>query len=115
MAPIDLSLTHSSQEVMRCSLQMVYQWTEELSIRTNGANHEASLTNGDFFTNGTIGDGFLTIGICLCILDMCDIWRKKVRSTNPQNVYSLIKISSKNKRTLKEKCIKVFQEGLHVD
>ena len=46
---------------------MVYQWTEELSIRTNGANRKASLTNGDFFTNGTIGDGFLTIGICLCI------------------------------------------------
>ena len=67
MAPIDKSLTHGSQVVMRCSLQMVYQWTEELSIRTNGANRKASLTNGDLFTNGTIGDGFLTIGICLCI------------------------------------------------
>ena len=33
---------------MRCSLQMVYQWTEELSIRTDGANRKASLTNGDF-------------------------------------------------------------------
>ena len=62
MAPIDKSLANS--------LQMVYQWTEELSIRTNGANRKASLTNGDFFTNGTIGEGFLTIGICLCILDM---------------------------------------------
>ena len=49
---------------------MVYQWTEELSIRANGANRKASLTNGDFFTNGTVGEGFLTIGICLCILDM---------------------------------------------
>ena len=48
MAPIDKSLTHGSQVVMRCSLQMVYQWTEELSIRTNGANRKASLTNGDF-------------------------------------------------------------------
>ena len=67
MAPIDKSLTHDSQVVMRCSLQMVYQWTEELSIRTNGANRKASLTNGDLFTNGIIGDGFLTIGICLCI------------------------------------------------
>ena len=93
MAPIDKLLMHSSQEVMRCSLQMVFQWTEELSIRTNGANHKASLMNGDFFfTNGTIGDSFLTIGICLCILDMCDIWRKKVRTTNLQNVYSLIHI-----------------------
>ena len=71
MAPIDKSLMHGSQLVMRCSLQMVYQWTEELSIHTNGANRKASLTNGDFFTNGTIGDRFLTIGICLCILDMC--------------------------------------------
>ena len=51
---------------------MVYQWTEEISIGTNGANHKASLANGDFFTNGTIGEGFLTIGICLCILDMCE-------------------------------------------
>ena len=49
MAPIDKLLMHSSQEVMRCSLQMVFQWTEELSIRTNGANCKASLTNGDFF------------------------------------------------------------------
>ena len=73
MAPIDKSLTHGSQVVMRCSLQMVYQWTEELSIRTNGANRKASLTNGDFFTNGTIGEGFLTIGICLCLLDKCEI------------------------------------------
>ena len=63
---------------MRCSLQKVYQWTEELSIRTNGANCKTSLKNGDFFTNGTIGEGFLTIGICLCILDMCDP-RKKIK------------------------------------
>ena len=55
----------------------VYKWhrsAEEISIRTNGANRKASLTNGDFFTNGSIGEGFLTIGICLCILDMCDIF-----------------------------------------
>ena len=36
---------------------MVYQWTEELSIRTNGTNRKASLTDGGFFfTNGTIGE-----------------------------------------------------------
>ena len=50
MAQIDKSLTHGLQVVMRCSLQMVYQWTEELSIRTNGTNRKASLTNGDFLT-----------------------------------------------------------------
>ena len=33
--------------LMRCSLQMVYQWTEEIAIGTNGANRKASLTNGD--------------------------------------------------------------------
>ena len=69
MAPIDKSLTNS--------LQMVYQWTEELSIRTNGANRKASLTNGDLFTNGTIGEDLLTIGICLCILDMCGFGNTK--------------------------------------
>ena len=77
MAPIDKSLTHGSQVVMRYSLQMVYQWTEEVSIRTNGANHKAPLTNDDFFTNGIIGEGFLTIGTCLCILDMCDLQSSK--------------------------------------
>ena len=41
MIPIDKLLTHGSQAVMRCSLQMVYQWTEELSTRTNGANRKA--------------------------------------------------------------------------
>ena len=33
---------------------------------------KATLRNGDQFTNGTIGEGVLTIGICLCILDMCE-------------------------------------------
>ena len=47
MAPIDKSLTHGSQVVVRCSLQMVNQWNEELSIGTNGANRKVSLTNGD--------------------------------------------------------------------
>ena len=42
---------------------MVYQWIEELSIRTNNTNHNVSLMNGDFFTNGTIGEGFFTIGM----------------------------------------------------
>ena len=33
---------------------------------------KATLTNGDQFTNGTIGEGVLMIGICLCMLDMCE-------------------------------------------
>ena len=62
-----------------CSLQMEHRSAEEISIRTNGANRKASLTNGDFFTNGSIGEGFLTIGICLCILDMCGgHWTRRV-------------------------------------
>ena len=32
---------------------------------------KATLTTGDQFTNGTISEDVLTIGICLCILDMC--------------------------------------------
>jgi len=47
MAPIDKSLSQGSQVLMGCSLQMVDQSTEELSIRTNGTNRKASLTNGD--------------------------------------------------------------------
>ena len=43
---------------------MVYWSTEELTIRSNGTNRKAS------FTNGTIGEGVLTIRIRLCILDM---------------------------------------------
>ena len=35
---------------------------------SNGANRKASLTNGDFLPMVS-----LTIGICLCILDMCEI------------------------------------------
>jgi len=34
---------------------------------------KATLTNSDQFTNGTIGEGVLTIGICLCTLDMCEL------------------------------------------
>ena len=71
MAPIDKLLKHGSQVVMTCSLQMVYKWTEELFLLTNGTNRKLSLTKGGFFTSGTIGEGFLMTGICLCILDMC--------------------------------------------
>ena len=44
---------------------------------------KATLTNGNQFTNGTIGEGVLTIGICLRILDMCvgvrnELWMKKI-------------------------------------
>ena len=47
MAAIDKLLLHGSQVLMRCSLQIVFQLTEELSMRTSGMNHWlASLTNG---------------------------------------------------------------------
>ena len=45
MVPIDHSFSHSLQVFMRCSLQMVYWLTEELTIRSNGTNRKASLTN----------------------------------------------------------------------
>ena len=44
---IHKSLTQGSQVLLRCSLQMVYQSTEELSIRTNGTNRKTFLRNGD--------------------------------------------------------------------
>ena len=48
----DLNLNGTNREIayarLSSSLQMVYQWIEQLSIRTNGANRKASLTNGDF-------------------------------------------------------------------
>ena len=45
MVPIDHSFSHGLQMLMRCSLQMVYRSTEELTIRSNGTNRKASLTN----------------------------------------------------------------------
>ena len=45
MVPIDHSLSQGLQVLMRCSLQMVYRSTEELTIRSNGTNRKASLTN----------------------------------------------------------------------
>ena len=36
---------HGFQVLMRCSLQMVYQSPEELTISANGTNRKASLTN----------------------------------------------------------------------
>ena len=45
MVPIDHSFSHGLQVLMRCSLQMVYRSTEELTIRSNGTNRKASLTN----------------------------------------------------------------------
>ena len=45
MVPIDHSFSHGLQVLMRCSLQMVYRSTEELTIRSNGTNCKASLTN----------------------------------------------------------------------
>ena len=43
-----------------CSLQMVYQSTNYFSIGI------------DLYQYGMIGEGVLTIGICLCTLDMRD-------------------------------------------
>ena len=51
---------------------MIYQSTEEFSIRTNGANLNASLTNGDYLKILPLMRVSLTIGICSCILDKCE-------------------------------------------
>ena len=75
-----------------CSLQMKRRSAASFSIGTNGTNRQivyarpsgvnicslqiehrlaASYSIGAIGINGSIGEGFLTIGICLCILDMC--------------------------------------------
>ena len=46
---------------------MEFRSTEELTIRSNGTNRKASLTNHNLLP---IGEGVLTIRIRLCILDM---------------------------------------------
>ena len=38
---------------------------------TNGTNRQGYFDEWRSFTNGAIGEGVLTIGICLCIMDMC--------------------------------------------
>ena len=55
---------------MRWSLQMVYQWTEELSIRTNCTNRKASLTNGDFLPMVPLVMVSWRL-VSVCVLDMC--------------------------------------------
>ena len=74
---------------MRCSLRMVYQWTEELSIRTNGVNRKASLTNGDFYQWyywwGFLDDWYLFVYIGhvrpIQTSNFCRIWFVQLNST----------------------------------
>ena len=51
---------------------MEFRSTEELTIRSNGTNRKASLTNRNLLPICTIGEGVLTIRIRLRILDMSD-------------------------------------------
>ena len=96
--------------LMRCSLQMVYHWTEEISIHTNGANRKASLTNGDSFYQWYYWWGFLD-DWSLCILD---VWKNghlspiHLPSFAMRNYYiwsyaNLMSLPSKYKETLNER------------
>ena len=44
-----------TSQLMRCSLQMVYRSTEELTIRSNGTNRNQSTDYFSICTNGTNG------------------------------------------------------------
>ena len=58
---------HGTQVAMRCRLQMVYQWTEKLFIRTNGTNRKASLTNGGFLAMvPLVRVSRQLVSICVC-------------------------------------------------
>ena len=80
-----------------CSLQMERRSAASFSIGTNGTNRQivyawpsgvnicslqiehrsaASFSIGAIGTIGSIGEGFLTIGICLCVLGMCEVVSK---------------------------------------
>ena len=54
--------------------QIVYARPSGVNICSLQIEHRsaASFSIGAIGTNGSIGEGFLTIGICLCVLDMCD-------------------------------------------
>ena len=45
MEPIDHSFSHGLQVIMTCISPMEFRSTEELTIRSNGTNRNASLTN----------------------------------------------------------------------
>ena len=45
VVPIDHSFLHGLQVLMRCILLMEFRSNEELTIRSNGTNRKASLTN----------------------------------------------------------------------
>ena len=98
MAPIDKLLTHDSQVVMRCSLQMVYQWTDLLSIHANGANCKASLTNDYFLPmEPLVRVSWLLVSVCVywtcvktqwsdCCLCLLCRTKKPCLSTDPSTV-----------------------------
>ena len=66
MVPFDKLLSHGSQVLMQCSLQMVYQSTEKLTIRANGTNRKASLTNRDHLLMVRLVRVFLRI-VSVCV------------------------------------------------
>ena len=53
--------------------QIVYARPSGVNICSLQIEHRsaASFSIGAIGTNGSIGEDFLTIGICLCVLDMC--------------------------------------------
>ena len=65
-----------TSQLMRCSLQMVYRSTEELTIRSNGTNRNQSTDYFSICTNGTNGTNrpfvfaWLTSQLMRCSLQM---------------------------------------------
>ena len=65
-----------TSQLMRCSLQMVYRSTEELTIRSNGTNQNQSTDYFSICTNGTNGTNRPFVFACQSIpLDsVCVYW-----------------------------------------
>ena len=66
-------------------IQPIYARPSGVNICSLQIEHRsaASFSIGAIGTNGSIGEDFLTIGICLCVLDMCDFSTTARRVTSP--------------------------------
>ena len=102
--------------LMRCSLQMVYQWTEEISICTNGANRKASLTNGDFYQWyhwwGFLDDWYLFVCIGHVWRQIYAVYFNTAVKTEQKDHDELIKILSSLETSLEKKRFISFHLGV---
>ena len=103
--------------LMRCSLQMVYQWTEEISIFTSGANRKDFLTNGDFVYQwyhwwGFLDDWYLFVCIGHVWRQIYAVYFNTAVKTEQKDHDELIKILSSLETSLEKKRFISFHLGV---